>query len=388
MAGTIVTRAALAAAAWLAAATALALSPARELFVPAAARGPGATRTWVTDLVLYNPGTSAVTARLFWLERETDNTGADPVTRTVAAGETLTLEDVILSAFGRPAAAGAIRIVADGPLVATSRIYNTGGGSGTFGQGFEGVPVAAALGPGEATDVTGLRQGSGFTTNLFAVNTAAATTRLRLELRDPAGAVLASRIYELPPLAAFYRKATDLGAGSFGPATLHAEVKRGAALVVASTIDTASGDPTTMEAWWPAPPPLAGDYFGTAFDADGVVAGGIWVRLDGEGRLTEAVWWVATDPGCVVAGGGGPVEPPVTLEDLAAGYERVEDWSAADPSLGTLTWTLRLGWTTARQHLTGTLSVHGEGWSGSPYPCLDGDHAGLAVELGRTAGTP
>lgn len=95
----------------LAASPALAINPGTDVFVPAAARGPGATGTWVTDVFVYNPGTTSASISLYWLPRDTDNTGAAPVSFTVAPGETLALDDVISSVFGLSSAAGAIRFI-------------------------------------------------------------------------------------------------------------------------------------------------------------------------------------------------------------------------------------------------------------------------------------
>ena len=202
------------------AATGLTLNPSSEVFLPAAARGAGANGSvWVTDLYLFNPGVTTVAADVYWLPRDTDNSGASPVSFTLAGGETLVLEDVILETFGFDSGAGAFRIVGTGSLVVNSRIYNLSG-SATFGQGFEGIPASAALTAGSSTDVVGLSENSAFRTNVFAVNTGTSTATIDLELRDSNGTTLASRSYDLPPYAAFYRNITDLGASSFDAGTL------------------------------------------------------------------------------------------------------------------------------------------------------------------------
>ncbi len=227
------------------AAPALALNPGSDIFVPAAARA-GA---WVTDLYIFNPGDSAAAVSVYWLPRDTDNSGASPVNFTVNAGQTLILQDVISTTFGLDSAGGAFRITSDADVVANCRIYSTDG-SATFGQGFEGVPASAALAAGGSTDIVGLAQNDAFRSNFFAVNTGSEAASITFTLTDPSGNQLASRAYTLPPYSAFYRNITDLGGPSFDAGTLHAEVTAGQAIVVGSKVDNASGDPTTLESWW------------------------------------------------------------------------------------------------------------------------------------------
>jgi len=242
----------------------LALNPGSDIFVPAAARA-GA---WVTDLYIFNPGDSAAAVSVYWLARDTDNSSASPVNFTVNAGQTLILEDVISATFGLDSAAGAFRITSDADVVANCRIYSSDG-SQTFGQGFEGVPASAALAAGGSTDIVGLAQNDSFRSNFFAVNTGSETASVTFTLTDPQGNQLASRAYTLPPYSAFYRNITDLGGPSFNAGTLHAEVTAGNAIVVASKVDNASGDPTTLESWWA----LGGGGGGGTCGGDGIYVG-------------------------------------------------------------------------------------------------------------------
>lgn len=228
-----------------AAAPGLALNPGTEIFVPAAARAT----PWVTDMYVFNPGSAAVNVSIYWLPRDTDNSSATPVNFTIPSGNTLVLPDVILNTFGLDSGAGAFRITADADVAVNCRIYSTDGSS-TFGQGFEGVPASAAVSTGGMTDIMGLAQNSAFRSNFFAVNTGASTATVVFHLMDPSGNELASRSYNLPPYAAFYRNVTDLGGPSFDNGTLHVEITAGSAIVVGSKVDNASGDPTTLEAWW------------------------------------------------------------------------------------------------------------------------------------------
>lgn len=257
----------------------LALNPGTEIFVPAAAK----TGPWVTDMYVFNPGSSAASVSIYWLPRDTDNSSATPVNFTIQPGATLTLPDVILNTFGLSDGAGAFRITSDTDVAVNCRIYSTDG-SQTFGQGFEGVPASAAVSSGGGTDITGLAQNSAFRSNFFAVNAGSSTATVVFHLMDPSGTELASRSYTLQPYAAFYKNVTDLGGPSFDNGTLHVEVTSGSVIAVGSKVDNVSGDPTTLEAWWNC----GGGGGGATLGGDGIYVGytnytyigGLWLVVE------------------------------------------------------------------------------------------------------------
>ncbi len=356
----------------LAAGSVLALNPGAELFVPAAARGAGTGGSvWMTDLYLFNPGTVSVTADISWLARNTDNSGATPVSFTVAPGQTLVLEDVILDTFGIESGGGAFRIAATGELVANSRIYNTAGGA-TFGQGFEGVPATAALGAGDATDIVGLAQNGTFHTNLFAVNTGSSEAGVTFELLDTAGNPMASKGYTLPPMAALYLPITDLGAGSFDQGTVHAEVTSGAVIVVGSKVDDGSGDPTTLEAWWRGGGGLDGSYFLAIYDSLGYATGGSLTVENGVATVLDATytnWDKLNDqdePECTwIFLASAAFDPPFTPAELADGITFTSEY----PELGgTIEWTFTIA-LDGTAGMTGTVTAVGSGFTGEASGC-------------------
>ncbi len=303
------------------AAPTFALNPGTDIYVPAAAR----SAPWVTDMYIFNPGSSTANVSIYWLPRDTDNSGATPVNMTINGGETAVLDDVILNTFGSSSGAGAFRVVSDVVVAANCRIYSTDG-SQTFGQGFEGVPATAAVAAGGTTDILGLAQNTAFRSNFFAVNTGSTSASITFELMDPSGNQLASRSYTLQPYAAFYRNITDLGGPSFANGTLHAEVTQGSAIVVGSKIDEVSNDPTTLEAWW-----TCGSGGGGTVGGDGIYVGymsytyigGFWAVVEnnaitylegantifspddgGFGCANVFGWGVEPDPAFSIAGDG------------------------------------------------------------------------------------
>jgi len=360
-----------------AATPAAAVSPGREVWLPAAARLSG----WVTDLTVLNPGDEAAEVELVWLEREADNQASPPVHLTIAAGATAAFDDVILSLLGRATAAGAVRIVADRPVVVGSRIWNAAGGAGTRGQGFEGVPASAALVPGQATHIMGLASNADFRSNLFAVNTATTPTVLQLELLDSDGAVLAtSPRYTLAPWAAFYRPVTDLGGPDFDHGTVRARVLSGSAVVVGSKVDNASLDPTTLEAWWNPVPAgsSAGTWYGTVADVGGFL-GGMTLAVGADGAV-ERVDLTYPTPVCdLFFAAGAAFSPTRPLADFAAGVELEETY----PGGARVHFTVTLVASDDGALLAGSVAGTGSGFSDDLVAC-NGAQPAAEVRLGRS----
>ncbi len=261
----------------LVAAPVLALTPCATLVVPAAARGAGVgTSLWQMDLYLINSGTRSARAELSWLERNTDNRNVSPVVVTVPAGQTVVLTDVIHQRFGLDEAGGAIRIEADVPIAATSRIYNLQSGV-TFGQGFDGLTTADATTACLQTVVGGLQQDAGTRSNLFGVAGEAGAS-FTVEARTPAGAALGNASLTSPPWGAVYVPLANLVAADAGPVMAVISVTSGSAWFAGSRIDQASGDPFTLAAVVPDPSlldltELTGTYVGIWGFDDGDVSG-------------------------------------------------------------------------------------------------------------------
>ena len=278
----------LAAAASLLAATVHAAHPATELWVPAARRGKGVgTSVWRTDLVILNPGEQTALVDLYWLVRDRGNTDAAPVRVSVPPGASLALDDVIATTLGMSEGSGAFRVAATAPVVVQSRIASLGG-SGTFGQGLEGMPTAAAIAAGgalgrtSATAVGGVRSDTGSRANAYALAVDRAGAELTVEVVGADGSILGVRTLALegwePVLFALD---TVTGGASFENATVRFSVASGAALVGVSSVDNATNDPTTREPWWQlATPAGPGVYTGQVL---ATVPGGLTAVVEQHG---------------------------------------------------------------------------------------------------------
>lgn len=339
-----------------------ALTPAADVLVPAAARAG----SWVTDLHVLNPRSSAVTVTVYWLVRRQPNPSPAGFDFVLEPGATRFMDDVIWSELGLDEGEGAFRVVADGDVVVSCRIYSRDGGA-TFGQGFEGIPAARATAAGTSSDVVGLAANAGFRTNLYALAGEGGAVFVA-SLRDESGVELASRAYSLgsyqPMLGNIL---TELGGPQFDQGSLHVEVTSGSAVVGASRVDSASQDPTTLAGSWECPEgggdlPAAGVYYGVLeTDRDR----GFRMVVDDGGGVTELRFQMgSSQPGCnFYFDANGLFDPPVPLDDLL-GPGGVS-FSSVYPT-GQIEWTVQLEEGARHLYYTGSVSGFASGSPGSP----------------------
>jgi len=370
---------------------AMALNPATELYVPAAATASGAGGSqWITDLYIFNPGTQSVSVDIYFLPRSSDNSGATPESFTLGAMETLVLPNVIVNTFGLSSGAGAFRIVATGEVIANTRVYNQAT-DGTFGQGLEGVPASAAVTPSSPTDIVGLASSTAFRSNILAVNTSSGSTSVTFTLMAPNGSQLATRTYSLQPYSAFYASVTDLGAGSFDDGTLHVEVSSGSAIVVASKVDNGpAGDPTTLEAWWAGGAAGGGDgtYQFAVYDSIGPAGGGNIPIAGGQVPGVNGVYfnWDKDEnsdqvPDCtLIFDFSASFGTPVPVDNFSSGVSYDLNYPASGGFAGgDMTWTVTFSM--AGGGFSGTVGAVGANFSGDDAGC-NGTFPALALHGG------
>jgi hypothetical protein len=351
------------------------LSPGDDLLVPGAAR----TAHWVTDLYLLNPGSHETTVTVYWLVRGRPNPDPSSFELTLSPEETRLIEDVVATGFGLERGTGALRITASSEIVATTRIYWSDG-DGTVGQGFEGVPTAAATVAGTSTHALGLRVDEEFRSNVYALASAAGAT-IALELLDTSGSPRATAELVLGPWQPHLEPVGELfQVGDLDNATLLIRVTAGAAVVGASRVDNRTMDPTTLTSWVEGrgDPLAAGLHYGVVLADDTAAAAGLTLRVNGTGGV-EALEFSYPSDRCPVlfTAGQDLSDQPLPLATLAEGY----GFSSAYPGGGTMQWTLRLAATSTGFGLTGSLGASGSGWGGDLVAC-NGSHATWAVEVG------
>jgi hypothetical protein len=135
--------------------------------VPAVANLPGVGGSfWQSDIVVQNPGETAVAFRLLLFpEIRGGEPEFEPMTSdsfSVAANGQTELTNVVQTVFGKTNAKGAVSVISEGgePLVVGSRTYTFGGDGGSYGQEVFGVLLR------DVAWAAGVREDASYRTNL------------------------------------------------------------------------------------------------------------------------------------------------------------------------------------------------------------------------------
>ncbi len=200
----------------------------------------------VTDVVLHNPGTSAVEGYIWFMKGGQNNLGAEGQLVAVSPGASLLIEDIVLSLFGEDDASGALLIGSDQPLLVTSRTYNDAS-SGTYGQFIPGRDIESAVGRNEEVRLIQLTRSPVFRTNLGVANPSGNGITVDVSLRDAGGTEFATRTLTVPPYG-FLQKTDILGADvADAVAVVSSSTQDAAFFPYASVVDNRTGDPMMVE---------------------------------------------------------------------------------------------------------------------------------------------
>ena len=217
-------------------------------FIPAAASAAGANDSYfVTDVRLFNPDPNeTITVHLAWLARDVDNSDAEEIQIEIGPRRGVALNDVVFSLFGL-SGAGGIRLRSSNPFFATSRTYNQGGDSGTFGQFIPGSSPDHALVDGILLQILNNAADTGFRSNVGFANPNDNAVVVTVKVFDlDTGALLGERERAMPPLAVtqINNVFAFVGAGSVVADNASVEfVADGPVLAYGSVLDNTSSDP-------------------------------------------------------------------------------------------------------------------------------------------------
>ncbi len=176
-----------------------------ESFLPAVGRIPGKfgaefyTTIWATNL------TGATVHITFeFLKQGQANTSPASFSDTLAAGETKVYENVVETKLGLVNDLGAARVISDGEILVSERIYNQNPGDdlgNTEGLFFAGVPKSFSISLGQSASIQGIDQGGAenFRYNFALVETSGASATAHVVLSDGDGHSLGSKDYMLQP---------------------------------------------------------------------------------------------------------------------------------------------------------------------------------------------
>lgn len=143
-----------------------------------------------TDMRIFNAAATPVSVTLEYFPQLNDLTPRPAaVTRTVAAGETLAIDNVLPTLWNLTGTGGSVVITTanNSSLVATARTYSRNAEGGTYGQFIPGVTAAEAVGLGERSlHVLQLEDSPSFRSNLglFEVSGSPATVEVTAHPAD------------------------------------------------------------------------------------------------------------------------------------------------------------------------------------------------------------
>ena len=224
--------------------------------LPVAGHVVGASgTTFVTDVAVENPTTSAVSAQLIF----SPSGGGPPLEKglTLGPGEIRAMPDVVAQQFGVSDGLGSLQAETSGsppaPLRVASRTYVEDGGA-TLGLGTVGLS-ASDQARGDRF-LSNLAMTDAFRTNVGALNLTEADEVVTLQLHDYSGNILGRALL---PLAAGAQAQWSLAqlfpsaAGSGMTVRMAPQVGALAPMAYAAVTDNASSDPTYYAARGPAP---------------------------------------------------------------------------------------------------------------------------------------
>ena len=218
--------------------------------VPAAAHAKGAARTqWVTDLSIANPGDDEANVTIHVQRWQPDATTPEPRQWRLPAGQSLELDDVLVSAFAIDGAA-TLRVESDRPVVTVSRTYNDTP-DGTYGQFVRALPLGHAIGDEVVGHLLMLEESPRFRTNIGVTSLSNHEVSVEIEIVTADGASLGATVLTLPPRGAIQRlrmiRDFTKSAVEGARATVRALTPDGRVMAYATVIDNQTGDPTYIE---------------------------------------------------------------------------------------------------------------------------------------------
>jgi hypothetical protein len=235
---------------------------AADWMVSAAAHNAGSKDTfWRTDLSLHNPHNYDLPVVIQALPSNSINFEVPTIDLTLYPWETVNLWDVLGPDYFDIAGSAAILAYADLSLscdpiedchfLVTSRTYTPepGGGVGEYGLTVPGFVIERATDWSNFGYAAGvLNDGNAFRCNAGVASWTADWTRVRLDVQDAAGNIVASEIFDVPPYGHVQRRLSASDDG--GALVFYVEDGPGDALVFpyATVINQRTGDASFLAA--------------------------------------------------------------------------------------------------------------------------------------------
>ncbi len=168
--------------------------------VPSVARTAGSGGAfWTTSLTLANTGATEASVELRFLGHDADGTAGPTRSLSLAAGESVTHEDVLATHFAIPEGFGALAVSSSTPSLVVLAQTSTPGNGGTFGQAVPAFGPSDLVTADSPRTIVGLREDESFRTNLILANASGTPVDVDLALVGTSGRTIATRRVALPP---------------------------------------------------------------------------------------------------------------------------------------------------------------------------------------------
>jgi hypothetical protein len=218
--------------------------------LPSSAHASGANGAfYTTDLSISNRGTTPASVGLKFIGNNQDGRNATKVTRTIAAGQSITYTDILSSVFGVSSGWGGIIVTSDSSSLKMLGQTSTPppDGHGSFGQSVPGMVDADFGAPSKPLSLIAIRQDDAYHTNLVLMNVSDVAASVTVQLLNASGAVSAT----VGPVSLLPQSTTQLT--GFAPSG----TKDGVAVVSTTTtgaviaayavvVDNVTSDPRTI----------------------------------------------------------------------------------------------------------------------------------------------
>ena len=233
-----------------------------DSFVPAAHIN-GVSGTFQTDVDVFNPETTrTVTLDIYFTPADRSDSFRYTLDPPLAPRESVTLPDILKNYFGVTTGYGVLEVRTSSPIITTSNTYNVSGAvPGTYGQYSPGQPERNALGFNDSVVgdlyATGIPNDANHRTNAAVINTTSTPLEAGVQLVNPLGQVLGTRIVTVPPYS--LHQLNDIFGSefaSFGPQvggpyrlTFFVNLSNAARILAYATVtDRRTGDPYLIPA--------------------------------------------------------------------------------------------------------------------------------------------
>ena len=220
--------------------------------LPSSARKRGRDDAfYTTSVTISNTGSAAALVRLRFLGHERDGRTGPEKSFDLAAGASVTFDDVLLSAFGVGDDYGAILVSSNVATLVVESTTSTPGGGGEFGQGLGASGRNDLVGDDRNRSLVGVRDDSRFRTNLVLANAAEAPVDVDLNLFSASGSHLGSLRVRLEPLGMRQVNEVSRAVGASGEVSgarlvLSTATPGGAFAAYASVINNGTDDPRIL----------------------------------------------------------------------------------------------------------------------------------------------